>query len=112
MAVEAIMKMLDAGNMQGKKTARFVSLLKQYMDQRWTATDDVVDAEEAYQQDACWDMSVLQACLTEQQETWASLRSQSTGSRDTDADTSSNQSASRQHEAIQLLEQVNASWGC
>lgn len=111
-AVEAKSKMLDAGNMQGKKTAQFVSLLKQYMDQRWAATDAAVDAEETSRQDACWDMSVLQAGLIEQQETWASLPSLSTGPRDTGAEPSSHHpAASRQHEAIRLLEQVHANCG-
>ena len=82
------------------------------MDQRWMATDAAVDAEQASQQDACWDMSVLQACLTEQQETWASLPSLSTGSTDAGTDTSNQPAALRQHEAIRLLEQVNANWGC
>lgn len=105
--------MLVAGNMQDGTTARFISLLKQYMDKRWSATDATVDAEEASPQDACWDMSVLGACLTEQQQTWASLPSHSTGPRDTDGDASANQlAASRQDEAIRLLEQVNADQGC
>ena len=112
-AVKAVGKMVVAGNMQGIKTARFISLLKQYMEQRWSAVDEAVDAEEASQQDACWDMSVLQSCLTEQRATWASLPSQSTASRDACGDTSSNQpAASRRHEAVKLLEQVNADWGC
>ena len=60
------------GEPQSAVSLRFVSLIKQYMEQQWAASDDSVNIQQASDQDACWDMSVLQACLADQQKAWTS----------------------------------------
>ena len=47
-----------------------MSLIKQYMEQQWAVADAAEDVQQASHQDGCWDMSVLQACLADQQRTW------------------------------------------
>ncbi|KAK9841160.1 hypothetical protein WJX74_001202 [Apatococcus lobatus] len=97
----------DPGNLQSAKTMYFVHLLKQYMEQRWSAIEpSTTDILQSSQQDACWDMSVLQACLAEQQRTWASLLPQPLDTAGLVGNIAVDQpAASRQQEAIQLLEQ-------
>lgn len=98
------------GEPQSNVSLRFVGLIKQYMDRQWTAADDANDVQQASHQDACWDMSVLQACLDEQQRAWAALPprpvAQGRGD-DATADASiPDASEQRRRDGIQLLEQV------
>ncbi len=96
------------GEPQSVVSLRFVSLIKQYMEQQWAASDDAVDIQQASDQDACWDMSVLQACLADQQKAWTTSHPQPSTPRNHCAvePMGCGAPAPQQPSAVELLNQV------
>ena len=101
-----------AGDVQSVKSLQFISLLKQYMERRWVATEPACNVQHASQQDTCWDMSVLRECLADQQQAWAALSPQPMELEPTSRSTpappkaASQQQQQQQQQALGMLEQV------